>query len=80
MRDLRVLLAEDEPALRQILVSYLKIDGHEVTATADGAEAIQVFGAGQFDLVITDRAMPNLGGDQLAAEIKRVSPARRSSC
>jgi signal transduction histidine kinase/ActR/RegA family two-component response regulator len=74
VRDLRVLLAEDEPALRQILVSYLKIDGHEVTATADGAEAIQAFRAGQFDLVVTDRAMPNLGGDQLAAEIKRVSP------
>ena len=72
--SLRVLLVEDEPALRQILVSYLRIDHHQVTATADGREALQAFWAGEYDLVLTDRAMPNFGGDQLAVEIKRLSP------
>jgi signal transduction histidine kinase/ActR/RegA family two-component response regulator len=75
VRGLRVLLAEDGPALRQILVSYLKIDDHAVTAAADGVEAIQALHAGTFDLVITDRAMPNLDGDQLAAEVKRLVPS-----
>jgi len=73
--SLRVLLVEDEPALRQILVSYLRIDHHQVMATADGREALQVFRAGEYDLVLTDRAMPNFGGDQLAVEIKRLSPS-----
>ena len=54
--DLRVLLAEDEASLRQILASYLKIDGHAVEVTANGQEALDRFPepAG-FDLVITDR-------------------------
>jgi PAS domain S-box-containing protein len=74
IRDLRVLLAEDEPSLRHILVSYLKIDGHVVDTAANGEEALAKFQPNAFDLVITDRAMPEMGGDQLAAEIKRLDP------
>jgi PAS domain S-box-containing protein len=74
VRDLRVLLAEDEPSLRHILVSYLKIDGHVVETAANGEEALAKFQPSGFDLVITDRAMPEMGGDQLAAEIKRLDP------
>ena len=79
-RGLRVLLAEDEPALRRILVSYLQIDSHTVIAAPDGREALAAFRANTsaeadtFDLVITDRAMPDINGDQLAAEITRLSP------
>jgi len=73
-RDLRVLLAEDEPSLRLILASYLKIDGHSVEVAANGQEALAKFRVDGFDLVVTDRAMPEMGGDQLAAEIKQVDP------
>jgi PAS domain S-box-containing protein len=73
-RDLRVLLAEDEPSLRLILASYLKIDGHSVEVAANGQEALAKFEPNGFDLVVTDRAMPEMGGDQLAAQIKQVDP------
>jgi DNA-binding response OmpR family regulator len=60
--------------LRRILASYLQIDGHEATVVSDGRQALAAFEAGAFDLVITDRAMPELNGDQLAAEVKRRAP------
>ena len=71
VRGLRVLLAEDEPSLRQILSSYLKVDGHTIEAAGNGEEALTKYRPDDFDLVITDRAMPEMGGDQLAAELKR---------
>jgi PAS domain S-box-containing protein len=71
VRGLRVLLAEDEPSLRQILTSYLRVDGHAIEAVANGEEALAKYRPDAFDLIITDRAMPEMGGDQLAAELAR---------
>ena len=71
VRGLRVLLTEDEPSLRQILTSYLRVDGHAIEAAGNGREALAKFRPDAFDLVITDRAMPEMGGDQLAAELER---------
>ena len=71
---MRVLLAEDEPVLREIEVEYLASDGHAVVSAGDGREALEKFGAGQFDLVIADQAMPEMNGAQLAAAIKQAAP------
>ena len=70
-----VLLVDDEPQLRELLEEFLKIDQHVVETAGDGNEALEKFRAGKFDLVITDQAMPGINGDQLAAAIKRQSPA-----
>ena len=53
----------------------LKGDGHEVTSAGDGPDALRLFGNGAFDLVITDKSMPGMNGDQLATEVKKISPA-----
>jgi signal transduction histidine kinase len=73
-RRLRVILAEDEPSLRRILASYLQIDGHHSTVVEDGRAALAAFKPGEVDLVITDRAMPDVNGDQVAGEVKRQAP------
>jgi signal transduction histidine kinase len=73
-QSLRVILAEDEPSLRRILASYLQIDGHEAIVVADGREALSAFAPGAVDLVITDRAMPEVNGDHVASEVKRLAP------
>src|SRR5690606_17975015 len=49
--------------------------GHTVDVYADPNAAIDAFKDKVYDLVITDRAMPLMSGDQLAAAIKRVAPA-----
>lgn len=74
VKGLRVLLADDEPMVREVIAMYLSEDGHEIVAAADGREALEKFEEGGFDLVLTDRSMPEMNGDQLAAEVKKRSP------
>jgi two-component system, OmpR family, KDP operon response regulator KdpE len=67
----RVLVADDEPALRKVVRDALEREGHEVVAAIDGQEALERFDEGGFDLVVTDLAMPRLGGLELVQEIRR---------
>jgi CheY-like chemotaxis protein len=71
--SLRILVADDEPMVREVIAMYLLEDGHEVETAEDGAEALKKFQQGNFALVLTDRAMPELSGDQLAMEVKRLN-------
>jgi len=73
-RPLRLLVVEDEPLVREVLTVYLAEDHHQVTLATNGREALDLFKPGAFDLVLTDRAMPELNGDQLAAEIQKIAP------
>ena len=73
-RPLRVLLAEDEPQVRDIEAEYLRGDGHFVETAADGREAMERFAQWGYDVVVVDRAMPEMNGDQLTAAIKQKSP------
>ena len=54
----------------------LLFDGHVVETASNGKEALAMFDAGKFDLVITDFAMPNMKGDELAAAIKTRAPGQ----
>jgi PAS domain S-box-containing protein len=72
--SLRVLCVDDEPLVREVIVSYLTQDGHIVEEANDGAEGLRKFQAGRFDLVVTDRAMPGMNGVQLGLEIKQKAP------
>jgi len=54
----------------------LSLDEHTVIQATDGEEALQLFQAGQFDLVITDYLMPEMKGDELAIAINRLAPAQ----
>ena len=74
VQPLRILVVEDEPLVREVLNVYLTEDRHQVVMAANGREALEVFRAGAFDLVLTDRAMPEMNGDQLAAEVKKLKP------
>jgi signal transduction histidine kinase/ActR/RegA family two-component response regulator len=73
-RPLNVLVVEDDPQVRDIEAEYLRGDGHAVTTAATGSEGLQRFRADQFDLVVSDRAMPEMSGDQLTEAIKSFSP------
>jgi signal transduction histidine kinase/ActR/RegA family two-component response regulator len=71
---LHVLVVDDEPIARDVLTEYLTGDGHTVETAVNGRDGFEKFKAGQFAVVITDRAMPEVGGDQLAAMVKEASP------
>ena len=72
----RILLAEDEEALRAFVSRALAQDGHEVVATADGGEALDVLTReqGRFDLLLTDIRMPVMDGIALALAAARDYP------
>lgn len=73
-RTLRVLVVEDEPEVSLLIQQQLRLDGHTVEAAADGREGLDTFRSGEFDLVFTDRAMPEMNGDEVAATIKAEAP------
>ena len=70
----RILVVDDEPFVCDAVKMMLTFDGHEVETASNGKEALALFEKGQYDLVITDFAMPNMKGDELAAAIKAKSP------
>jgi signal transduction histidine kinase len=70
---LNVLIVDDEPRVREVLSIYLRCDGHAVATAASGREALEKFRLQQFDLVILDRAMPEMNGEQTARFIKQLN-------
>jgi len=72
----RILVAEDEPGVREALVMLLSLDGHTVTQASDGRQALELFKRDRFDVVITDYLMPEMRGDDLAANIQLLMPAQ----
>jgi PAS domain S-box-containing protein len=74
-RSLRILAVDDEPMMRQVVRRFLELDEHVVEVAVNGREAVAKLQASEpFDLVITDRAMPEMGGDELAAMVKVLTP------
>ena len=67
---LNVLIVDDEPPVLEVLSRYLRTDGHAVATAESGREALAKFRHNLFDLVVLDRAMPDMSGDQTAQLIK----------
>ena len=68
---MNILAVDDEPLIRDFIYRILTRDGHTVTTASNGREALDILRQARFDLVITDRGMPEIGGDQLASFIER---------
>ena len=74
--QLRILVVDDEPFVCDAVKMMLTFDGHLVETASNGKDALEMFDKGKFDLVITDFAMPNMKGDELAATIKARVPGQ----
>ncbi len=70
----RILIADDEFGVREAIKLLLSIDEHTVTEAETGVAALDLFKKGTYDLVITDFEMPRMTGDELAIQIKKISP------
>jgi len=67
---MRILIAEDERITRMSLARQLESWGHDVVAAEDGEKAWEQYGAGGFDIVVTDWEMPLLSGLELVKRIR----------
>jgi CheY-like chemotaxis protein len=72
----RILIAEDEESIRNLVARALRQDGHEVLTAHDGAEALDVLvrEKGAFELLLTDIRMPVMDGIALALAVARDHP------
>src|SRR4051794_9724404 len=70
----RILIVDDEPSVRQALSELLVAEGYETGEAANGPEGLAEFRREKWDMVFTDRVMPGMNGDELAAAIKETHP------
>jgi two-component system, cell cycle response regulator CpdR len=72
----RILIADDEESMRQLVARAIAMDGHETTTAEDGAEALEILvrNDGRFDLLLTDIKMPIMDGIALALAAARDFP------
>jgi len=72
-----VLVAEDNPAVREFIQRSLQSSGHTVTPVADGQQALDALAREKFDVLVTDIVMPNVDGIALALKAVRLFPDLR---
>ena len=74
----RILLVEDEPALREAMARVLEDGGYTVTTASNGANALASIADGAVDLVVTDIVMPEMGGPELVQRLRERHPELRA--
>ena len=70
----KILVVDDEDALRTVLSAELEGEGYQVGTAADGQEAINILGASVFDLILLDIKMPNVDGFEVLRFVKEKHP------
>jgi len=72
----RILIADDEESMRQLVARAIAMDGHDIVTAEDGAEALEILirENGAFDLLLTDIKMPVMDGIALALTVARDFP------
>ena len=66
----RVLVVDDEPTVRQVVVGYLRRDGHDVSEAHDGSTALDLLESERFDLVVLDMMLPGVNGLDILRRIR----------
>lgn len=72
-----ILVADDEPSVRQFVERALNYAGYAVTAVPDGNAALSALEKRSYDLLLTDIVMPDLDGIALALKVSKDYPATR---
>ncbi|MFH1139301.1 MAG: HD domain-containing phosphohydrolase [Pseudomonadota bacterium] len=70
----KILVVDDEPAIREVIKEYLSGVGYRVETAADGLEALAILKTREYDLVITDLSMPRLDGFGLMKQAHEIQP------
>ena len=74
---MKILVVDDEPSVRKILVRYFGKLGYEVKHAENGQVAWAILQRENFDLLLTDKDMPEMGGLELISRTKQLKPELR---
>lgn len=72
----KILVVDDEPAIREIVQRTLKKEGYEIGLAADGVEALKQVNSNKPELILLDLMMPNMDGFQFLTELRKIDPER----
>ncbi|MEI9893483.1 MAG: response regulator [Chthoniobacter sp.] len=72
-----ILLVEDDPTVCYFLERVFRTAGYHVGRAAEGVSGLRLFRERPWDLVITDRTMPGMNGEELAARIRKEAPTQQ---
>jgi putative nucleotidyltransferase with HDIG domain len=71
----RILVVDDEAAIREIVATMLRTAGYEAATACSGRDALQALATvGEFDLILSDMMMPEMDGQGLLREVKSIFP------
>ncbi|MHC4915003.1 MAG: sigma-54-dependent transcriptional regulator [Planctomycetota bacterium] len=71
----KIIVVDDEPSMRKVLAAALGSVGHTVHTTDDGAEALELYASGEWDLLVQDLKMPKMDGLELLRQLKEKDAA-----
>jgi DNA-binding response OmpR family regulator len=74
---MRVLVVEDEPMLADAIAEWLREEAHAVDVAYDGAAALERTGVNDYDVVVLDRDLPAVHGDDVCRELVEAGSAAR---
>ena len=69
----KILIADDEQLMRQLVIDFLKSEGYEILEASDGKEALDIYDKEHPDLILLDVMMPGYDGWTVCREIRRES-------
>lgn len=69
----KILIADDEQLMRQLVIDFLKPEGYEILEASDGKEALEIYDKEHPDLILLDVMMPGYDGWTVCCEIRRES-------
>ena len=73
MSEYKILVAEDDKAIRDSIGIYLKNANYQVFYAEDGLQAIEKFKNEEIDLIIMDLMMPNMSGEEAIVKLREIS-------
>ena len=77
MSAMRILVVDDEPAVRESLRRALQLEGYEVELAGDGQEALERLSENDVDAVVLDVSMPRLDGLEACRRLRRTATPSR---
>jgi DNA-binding response OmpR family regulator len=72
----KILVAEDEPDIRELIKLALQFNGFEVVSASDGAEAVELASGDNFDLILLDVRMPRLTGYEACRHLRAMESTK----
>ena len=70
----KILVADDDPDILELVQTFLEMAGHEVVVAADGLSAYESLNAGTFDISVLDNSMPGMTGPEIVEACQSLDP------